>query len=86
MKELIIKKGNNQITLMDKEDIQNQINEGIDSVRTGTIPLLVTYDDDTTATLYLQGFIVYNGDSSSGGSSGGSSSSGSADSSGNDDD
>lgn len=80
MKELIIKKGNNQITLMDKEDIQNQIDEGIDSVRTGTIPLLVTYDDDTTATLYLQGFISYN----SGSSSGDSSSSGSADSSGND--
>lgn len=79
-KKLIIKKGNNQITLMDKEDIQNQIDEGIDSVRTGTIPLLVTYDDDTTATLYLQGFISYN----SGSSSGGSSSSGSADSSGND--
>lgn len=85
MKELIIKKGNNQITLMDKEDIQNQIDEGIDSVRTGTIPLLVTYDDDTTATLYLQGFISYNSGSSSGGSSsGGSSSGGSSSSSGND--
>lgn len=83
MKELIIKKGNNQITLMDKEDIQNQIDEGIDSVRTGTIPLLVTYDDDTTETLYLKGYVAQNTGSSGGSSSGGS---GSTDSSGDDDD
>lgn len=84
MKELIIKKGNNQITLIDKEDIQNQIDESISSHDSGTIPLLVTYDDDTTETLYLKGFAIYNGGSSSSGDS--SSSGGSADSSGDDDD
>lgn len=85
MKELIIKKGNNQITLIDKEDIQNQIDESISSYDSGTIPLLVTYDDDTSETLLLKGSSS-SGSSSSGGSSGGGSSSGgsSADSSSND--
>lgn len=76
MKELIIKKGNNQITLMDKEDIQNQINSSIASANSGTVSLLVTYDDDTSQTLVLKGFAIYNGGSSSSGSSGSASSSG----------
>lgn len=92
MKELIIKKSNNQMTLMDKEDIQNQINSSIASANASTVSLLVTYDDDTTETLYLKGFASYNGGGSSSGGSGsssggsGSSSGGSADSSGDDDD
>ena len=81
-KKLIIKKDNELLTLLDEKDIQNQIDESISSHDSGTIPLLVTYDDDTSETLLLKGFIMYNGGSSSGGS--GSSSGGSASSTGND--
>ena len=56
MKELIVKKDNNQITLMDKEDIQNQMDNSIAIANASTVSLLVTYDDDTSETLILKGF------------------------------
>lgn len=77
-KKLIIKKDNELLTLLDEKDIQNQIDESISSHDSDTIPLLVTYDDDTSETLLLKGLRIYNGGSSSSG--------GSADSTGNDDD
>lgn len=77
MKELIVKKDNNQITLIDKDDIQDRIDEAVANNNPGNVNILVTYDDDTTETLHLRGYTTW----SSGGSGGGSSSGGSADSS-----
>ena len=79
MKELIIKKDNNQITLMDKEEIQTTIDDAIIHNTPGDVNILITYDDDTTETLHLKGHTTWNS-----GGSGDSSSGGSADSSGDD--
>ena len=74
MKELIIKKDNNQIALIDKDDIQDRINKAIANNNPGNLNILVTYDDDTTETLHLKGYTTWdNGGSSSGGGSASSS-------------
>lgn len=58
MKELIVKKDNNQITLMDKDDIQDKIEEAIANNNPGDLNILITYDDDTTEILHLKGNIT----------------------------
>ena len=63
-KELILKKNNTQITLMDKNDIQDRIDEAVANNNPGNVNILVTYDDDTTETLHLRGYTTW----SSGGS------------------
>lgn len=74
MKELIVKKDNNQITLIDKDDIQDRIEEAIANNNPGDLNILITYDDDTTETLHLKGYTTWgSGGSSSGGSASSSS-------------
>lgn len=80
MKELIVKKDDNQITLIDKDDIQDRIDDAVANSNPDDVNILVTYDDDTTETLHLRGYTTW----SNGSSSGGSSSGGSSSSSGND--
>lgn len=80
MKELIVKKDDNQITLIDKDDIQDRIDDAIASNNTGWVNLLITYDNDTTETLHLKGYTTWdNGGSSGGGSSSGDSADSSSD-------
>lgn len=70
MKEIIIKKDDNEITLIDKDDIQDRINKAIADNTPDWVNLLITYDDDTTETLQLQGHAWNSGDSNSSGDTG----------------
>ena len=76
MKELIVKKDDNQIALIDKDDIQNRIDNAVANNNPGDVNILVTYDDDTTETLHLKGYTTWNSGGSSGSGGGSSSSSG----------
>lgn len=63
MKQIIIKKDNEVVILLDKDDIQEMVNEKADTSDVNQLlqlvnnieetPILITYDDDSTESVTL---------------------------------